>query len=54
MARTVFEQAAPPVPQYRSRLYSYALCAMENDHSLTPDDAITQAESRVLEAAICV
>jgi hypothetical protein len=40
--------------QYQSRLLYYALCAMESDHSLAPDDAITQAESRVLEAAICV
>lgn len=38
--------------QYQSRLLYYVLCAMESDHSLTPDDAIAQAESMVLEAVI--
>jgi hypothetical protein len=38
--------------QYRSRLYYYALCLMEQNHSLTPDDAIAQAETLVLEAVI--
>lgn len=40
--------------QYRSRLLYYALCAMESDHSLTPDDAIAHVESMMLEAAVCV
>jgi hypothetical protein len=31
--------------QYRSRLLYYALCAMEGDHSVTPDDAIVHVES---------
>ncbi len=38
--------------QYQSRLLSYALCAMESDHSLTPDAAIAQVESMMVEAAI--
>lgn len=38
--------------QYRSRLLYYALCTMECDHSLTPDDAIAQAESMVLEVVM--
>jgi hypothetical protein len=39
--------------QYQRRLLYYALCAMESDHSLTPDEAIAHVESLVLEAAIC-
>ena len=39
---------------YRSHLLSYALCAIESDHSLTPDVAIAHVESIMLEAAVCV
>ena len=30
--------------QYQSRILYYALCMMESDHALTPDEAITEAE----------
>ena len=38
--------------EYRSRLLYYALCLTESDPGLTPDDAIVQAETLVLEAAV--
>ena len=38
--------------QYQSRILYYALCMMESDHALTPDEAIAEAESMVLQVVI--